>query len=59
MTSIITMLHSLHHYTYLPLILFLLALIVVVASYSGKEQKSRLLGYLLAACMLFAIVYII
>ena len=49
--DVLTQIHRLGRYPYLPYMLFLVALIVVLASCTGQNQSHRWFGYLLAGSL--------
>jgi len=58
MTQLIATLHHLHQqYAYLPLFVFLVALIIAVVSFYNPKEQTRYLGYgvaiLLVVCLPF------
>jgi hypothetical protein len=57
-TQIITQLHTLYHqYSYLPLVLFLVALLVMYASFHGQKEQTRWVGY--AAALVLVLCFIV
>jgi hypothetical protein len=54
-----TLYANFHHLTYLPLILFIIAFSIVIASFATKHGGARAASYLVAVLLVVACVFII
>lgn len=57
--SLTQILHPLHQYAYLPVLLFLVACVIALASFNGQKQGQKWFGYLLAVALVVASVFMI
>lgn len=57
--QILHMLHSLHQYHYLPLILFIVAALIFIASFFNRKSQARYLGYVVAVVLVASCVFVI
>lgn len=57
-----TILHSihtrLHQYSYLPILLFVVALLIIVASIYNNNDRLRYTGYVVGVALLISMVFI-
>jgi len=54
-----SMLHSFHQYSYLPVVLFTVALLIFISSISNQKSQARYLGYLVALAIVICCVFIL
>ena len=59
MNTVLHSIHSLHQYAYLPVMLFLVALLLIIASMHSQGHKTRYVGYTVAVALLVCCVFII
>lgn len=60
MQQIITALHHLHtQFAYLPILLFLVALLIVIASFYNPKPQGRYIGYCVAVAMILCFAFIL
>jgi hypothetical protein len=59
MSQILHSIHaSLHQYAYLPVILFVVALLIIVASIYNHNDRLRYTGYVVGVALLLSCVFI-
>jgi amino acid permease len=59
MNQILHSIHALHQYAYLPIMLFLVAIIVILASLHSQNNRLRYTGYVVAVALVVSCVFII
>ena len=59
MNQVLHSIHSRHQYAYLPVMLFLVALLILVASVYSQKSQMRYVGYAVAVALLMCCVFII
>jgi len=60
MNQVLHSIHSLHQHTYLLVMLFLVALLIIIASiYNQKNDRMRYVGYAVAVALLISVVFIV
>ena len=59
MNQILHSIHtSLHQYSYLPILLFVVALLIIVASIYNSNDRLRYTGYVVGVALLISMVFI-
>ena len=56
--QILHTIHALHQYAYLPLMLFLVALLIIVASIYSQKSLARYLGYVIGVALVVCCVFL-
>lgn len=60
MNQILHSIHtSLHQYSYLPILLFIVAMLIIVASIHSKNDRMRYAGYVVAVALVVSVVFIV
>jgi hypothetical protein len=58
MKEVLHFIHSLHQYSYLPLLLFVVALLITYASIHSQKSLTRYLGYVIGVSLVVCCVFI-